>query len=76
MASLDVESLFTKIPLEKTIKIWCDSHCKNQELLSKINKNKFEKLLRAALCNNYFLFDGIVYQQVDGVTMVPLWAQA
>ena len=69
MASLDVESLFTNIPLEETIKICCDSLYKNQELLSNINKNQFEKLLRAALCNNYFLFDGIVYQQVDGIAM-------
>ena len=69
MASLDVESLFTNIPLEETIKICCDSLYKNQELLSNINKNQFEKLLRAALCRNNFLFDGIVYQQVDGVAM-------
>ena len=30
---------------------------------------KFLKLLKAALCNIYFLFYGIVYQQVDGVAM-------
>ena len=66
MASLDVESLFTNIPLEETIKICCDSLYKNQELLCNISKSQFEKLLRAALSNNYFLFDGIIYQQVDG----------
>ena len=65
MASHDVESLFTNILLEETIKICCDSLYKNQGLLSNISKNQFEKLSRAALCNNYFLFDGIVYQQVD-----------
>ena len=65
--------LFTNIPLEETIKICCDSLYKNQELLSNINKNQFEKLLRDALCNNYFLFDGIVYQQVDGVAMGSLF---
>ena len=69
MASLDVESLSTNIPLEETIKICCDSLYKNQELLSNINKNQFRKLLRAPLCNNFFLFDGIVYQQVYGVAM-------
>ena len=76
MASLDVESLFTGIPLEETIKICCDLLYKNQELLSNISKNQFEKLLRAAICNNYFSFDGIVYKQVDGVAMGPLSAQA
>ena len=69
MASLDIESLFTNIPLEETIKTYCDSFYKNQELLSNININHFEKLLWAALCNNYFLFDGIVYQQVDRAAM-------
>ena len=55
--------------MEETSKICCDSLYKNQELLSNINKNPFEKLLRAAFCKNYFLFDGIVYQQVDRVAM-------
>ena len=30
---------------------------------------QFKKLLKAALSNNYFLFDDIIYQQVDGVAM-------
>ena len=55
--------------LEETVKICCHSVYKNQELLSIINKNQFEKLLRAAVINNYVLFDGIIYQQVDGVAM-------
>ena len=45
MASLDVESLFTSMPLEETRKICCDSLYKNQKLLSNISKNRFEKLL-------------------------------
>ena len=49
MASFHVESLFTNIPLEETIKICCDSLYKNQELLCNISKNQFEKLLRATL---------------------------
>ena len=53
MPSLDVESLFTNIPLDKYIEICCDSLYKNQKLLSNVNKNQFEKLLRAAICNNY-----------------------
>ena len=69
MASLDVEFLFTNIPLEETIKICCDSLYKNQELLCNISKSQFEKILRAALSSNYFLFDGSIYQQIDGVAM-------
>ena len=62
-------SLFTNISLDETIKICCDSLYKNQKLLCNIRKNQFEKLLRAALSNNYFLFDGIIYQHIDGVAM-------
>ena len=54
IASLDIESLFTTIPLEETIKICCDSLYKNQELLSNINKNQFEKLLRAHFATSIF----------------------
>ena len=43
MAILDVESLFTNIPLEETIKVRCDSLYNNQELLCNISKNQFEK---------------------------------
>ena len=49
------------------MKICCESLQKNQELLSNINKNQFEKLLRVALCNKYFFFDGTV---TDGKLMV------
>ena len=59
MATLD--DLFTNIPLEETVKICCDSLYENQELLCNISKNQFEKILRAALCNNRFLFDGIIH---------------
>ena len=69
MASLDVEFLFTNIPLEETIKISCDSLYESQEFLCNISKIMFEKLLRAALSNSYFLFDVVAYQQVDGVAM-------
>ena len=69
MASLGSESFFTNILLEETIKICCDSLYRSQELLCNISKNQFEKLLRAPRSNNYFLFDGIIYQQVDGVVM-------
>ena len=56
MASLDVESLFTNIPLEETIKICCDSLYKNQELLCNMSKIQFEKGLRAALSNIFSFF--------------------
>ena len=57
MASLDVESLFTNIPLEETINISCDSLFSNEIKINNFSRNDFEKLFRMALQNN-FNFDG------------------
>ena len=59
-ASPDVKFLFNKIHLEENIRVCCDS------LFSKID---FEKLLRAALQNNFYNFEGKIYKQTDGVVM-------
>ena len=69
MASLDVESLFTNIPLEETINVSCDSLFSNDSKINNINRIYFEKLLRAALLNNFFNFEGEIYKQIDGVAM-------
>ena len=69
MASLDVESLFTNIPLEEIISVCCDSLFSNSDKVKNINRNDFEKFLRAALQNNFFNFEGKIYQQIDVVAM-------
>ena len=69
MASLDVESLFTNIPLEEAINISCDSLFANEAKINNFSRNGFEKLLRMALQNNFFNFDGKIYKQIDGVAM-------
>ena len=69
MASLDVESLFTNIPLEETINISCDSLFGNVAKINNFSRNDFEKFLRMALQNNFFNFDGKIYKQTGGVAM-------
>ena len=69
MASLDVESLFTNIPLEETINISCDSFFGSEAKINNFSRNDFEKLLRMALQNNFFNFDEKIYKQTDGVAM-------
>ena len=69
MASLDVKSLFTNMPSEKTIIVCCDSLFSNDAKINNINRIDFEKLLRAALQNNFFSFEGKIYKQIDGVAM-------
>ena len=70
MTSLDVESLFTNIPLEETISISCGSVFGNETKKNNFSRNDFEKLLKMALQNNSFNFDGKIYKQTDGVPMV------
>ena len=71
IASLDVESLFTNIPLEETIE-----NCVNDLFFdrSKINnptKQDLYDLLSAAAKESFFLFDNSIYRQIDGVPFRP-----
>ena len=69
MASPDVEYLFTNIPLEETRCVCCDSLFSDDARVNNINRIDFEKLLRAALQNNFFNFEGKIYKQIDGDAM-------
>ena len=69
MTSLDVESLLTNIALEETISVCCDSLFSNHAKVNIINRIDFEKLLRAALENNFFNLEGNIYKLTDGVAM-------
>ena len=69
MASLDVKSLFTNIPLEETLNVCCDYLFSNNAKVNNINRIDFEKLIRAAPQNNFFNFEGKIYEQIDGVAM-------
>jgi len=66
LVSYDVESLFTQIPLEETIKHVCDI-VPTSEL--PINKNTLKVLLSLACKNIIFSFDSELYEQFDGMCM-------
>ncbi|XP_057302827.1 uncharacterized protein LOC130636990 [Hydractinia symbiolongicarpus] len=69
MASLDVDSLFTNIPLQETIDICTDSLFSETDPVGNFCKSDFRKLLSLATENSYFTFDGQLFKQVDGVAM-------
>ena len=69
MASLDTDSLFTNIPLDETINIIIEKLFSEDETVHNLNKDQFKCLLTLATKESYFLFDGELYQQVDGVAM-------
>ena len=69
MASFDIKSLFTNIPLEETIQIATDKYFDQQEIPRMFTKNWFEQFLQLAVKNILFIFSGKLYSQVDGVGM-------
>lgn len=74
MASFDIEALFTNIPINETIDIILTSIFKhNITKYHNFSKSDFRQLLEFAVKQNFFIFNGVLYQQTDGVGMgVPL----
>ena len=60
-------SLFASIPLKETIDIAVDSLFEHNPDF-KVTKNEFKKL-DFATSGTHFLFDGSIYDQIDGVAM-------
>ena len=69
MGSLDVDSLFTNIPLEETINICTNLLYNNEDVIEGINKSEFKNLLSLATQESYFIFNYVLYKQKDGVAM-------
>ena len=62
MASLDVDSLFTNIPLDETIDICIDSLYKDDENSPKIPKDVFRNLLTVATKELFFMLNNKFYK--------------
>ena len=69
IGSLDVDSLFTNIPLEETINICTNLLYNNEDVIEGINKSEFKNLLSLATQESYFIFNDVLYKQKDGVAM-------
>ena len=69
MVSFDVNSLFTNVPLEKTIKITLKKIYDRKEIINEITNPEMKELLTLCTKNVYFTFDNQVYKQNDGVAM-------
>ena len=69
MASFDVDSLFTNIPLDETIEICISKLYGRKHKYNKIKRSDFRKLLQYAVKDALILFNGKYYIQIDGVAM-------
>ena len=71
MASLDISSLFTNVPLDQVIDICCERlyHTSDSIPCPPHREEDFRQLLTAAVTKTSFLFNDILYEQVDGISM-------
>ena len=79
MVSFDITSLYTNIPLGETIKIILNHLYNDQKPPPTISEADLKILLEIATQDSHFLFNGKVYDQIDGVSMgsplAPLLAE-
>jgi len=68
MVSYDVCSLFTNIPLKETIDLAVDLILNKHPNFS-LKRTELRKLFEFATLKTNFLFDGKMYDQIDGVAM-------
>ena len=69
MGSLDVDPLFTNIPLDETIDICINQLFANADTVEGFPRSELKQLLCLATKESYFIFNGLLYKQTDGVAM-------
>ena len=69
MISFDVVSLFTNVPLEKTIDIILRKVYREKLIKTKIKREDLKNLLYLCTKEGHFTFNGETYIQTDGVMM-------
>ena len=60
MGSLDIDLLFTNIPLEETIQICTNNLFKNSDIFHGFKKSEFKDLLSLATKESYYTFNNIL----------------
>ena len=68
-ASLDVDSLFTNIPLDETIEIVTGKVYAGVDTVQGLSRSDFKRLLSVSTQCAVFFFNGCYYRQKDGVAM-------
>ena len=69
MCFFDESSLFTYVPLHKTIKICLNALYDDSNLQPLIPRNVFVELMKSATSSVEFSFNNTMYKQTDGVAM-------
>ena len=67
--SFDVESLFTNVPLKRTINIVLSRVFDDKSIDTTLQKRTLKKLLIDSCTKTAFSFDNVLFEQIDGVSM-------
>ena len=69
MASFDVVSLFTNIPIDQIISIPCEMIFANSSFFNSYERVSFTEISQLTCTNSHFLFNNNIYIQIEGVAM-------
>ena len=69
LVSFDVVSLFTNVPLKRTINIIADRIYREKLVETKLRKHTLKKLISDCCTKTTFSFNERLYEQIDGVCM-------
>ena len=69
MASFDIKSFFTNISLNETLNICVQNLYKNKAHIKNLTKSSFYNLLKIAMFESFFIFNGKFYEKCNGVAM-------
>ena len=67
--SFDVESLFTNMPLKRTINMVLSRVFDDKSIDTTLQKRTLKKLLIDSCTKTAFSFDNVLFEQIDGVSM-------
>ena len=66
---MDIESLYTNIPVRETIDILTNLIYENDNRFRNMSKLNLKKCLECVTSNTFFIFNNIYYKQRDGLAM-------
>ena len=67
--SLEVDALFSNIPLEKSINKCTNLLYNKEDVIVGINKSELKNLLSLSTVESYFILNDVLYKQNDDLTM-------
>ena len=69
MASFDITSLFINVPLDETINLILDRLFHTDTHYHGFSREEYKKLVHFSVKDCHFIFNGSLYEQIDGVAM-------